>query len=59
MKIELGGSSMMLFIIFLILKLEHIINWSWWLVTIPLWLPLCIVIPIFLIAFYLFFYGRD
>ena len=26
-----------LFLIFLILKLTHVITWSWWLVTAPLW----------------------
>ena len=26
-----------LFIIFLILKLTNVIDWSWWLVTAPLW----------------------
>jgi hypothetical protein len=25
-----------LFYIFLVLKLTHVINWSWWVVTIPL-----------------------
>ncbi|MFW9924146.1 MAG: hypothetical protein ACFFDW_12750 [Candidatus Thorarchaeota archaeon] len=35
-----GGSSlpMLLFIIFLILKLTHVIDWSWWWVTSPLWI---------------------
>lgn len=28
-----------LFIVFLILKLTGTINWSWWAVTVPLWLP--------------------
>ena len=27
-----------LFVIFLILKLIHVINWSWWWVTAPLWI---------------------
>ena len=27
-----------LFVIFLILKLTKVIDWSWWLVTAPLWL---------------------
>ena len=31
-----------LFLIFLTLKLCHVINWSWWWVTAPLWIP-CIV----------------
>ena len=26
-----------LFIVFLVLKLTHVIDWSWWWVTAPLW----------------------
>jgi len=32
-----------LFFIFLVLKLTGQITWSWWLVTAPLWIPLCIL----------------
>ena len=35
-----------LFLIFLVLKLTGFINWSWWWVTAPLWLPLVFVIAI-------------
>lgn len=28
-----------LFVIFLILKLTSLIDWSWWWVTSPLWIP--------------------
>ena len=38
MKIELAGLPMMLFIVFLILKLCKVIAWSWWWVTSPLWI---------------------
>ena len=31
-----------LFLVFLVLKLLHLINWSWWFVTSPLWLPMLI-----------------
>jgi len=31
-----------LFIIFLILKLTGNIDWSWWWVTSPLWMPVCL-----------------
>lgn len=27
-----------LFLIFLVLKLTHVIDWSWWWVTAPLWI---------------------
>lgn len=40
-----------LFIVFLVLKLTHVIDWSWWWVTAPLWGPfgfalLCLVLYI-------------
>ena len=34
------GLGSVLFIIFLILKLTGNINWSWWWVTSPLWIPI-------------------
>lgn len=35
------GSSIVLnlFIVFTIFKLTNVINWSWWWVTSPLWIP--------------------
>jgi len=36
MKITLG-ISLLTFLTFLILKLTHVIHWSWWIITIPLW----------------------
>jgi hypothetical protein len=33
------GIGMILFIVFLVLKLTGVINWSWWWVTSPLWIP--------------------
>ena len=37
------GCGTVLFMIFLVLKLTHNIDWSWWLVTAPLWAPLAVV----------------
>tara|TARA_R110000772_G_scaffold17946_3_gene49932 strand:+ start:101078 stop:101275 length:198 start_codon:yes stop_codon:yes gene_type:complete len=31
-------SGMLIFLIFLVLKLTHVIDWSWWWVTSPLWI---------------------
>ncbi len=45
-----------LFLIFLILKLTGIIDWSWWWVTSPLWIPLVfgiLVLGVALLAAYL------
>ena len=38
-KTTSGSISFMglLFITFLVLKLTHVIDWSWWWVTVPLW----------------------
>jgi hypothetical protein len=36
--------DMILFLIFLVLKLTDNIDWSWWWVTSPLWLPWVFVI---------------
>ena len=33
-----------LFVVFLVLKLTGNIDWSWWWVTSPLWLPIAILI---------------
>jgi hypothetical protein len=40
-----------LFIIFLILKLTENIDWSWWWVTSPLWIPVCLFLGVFLLFF--------
>lgn len=40
------GLGTVLFIVFLILKLTGNIDWSWWWVTSPLWIPLLLAIAI-------------
>lgn len=48
-----GGSGLslpgVLFIIFLILKLTGNIDWSWWWVTSPLWIPILVFIGLVLV----------
>jgi len=48
-----GGASFfeLLFIVFLILKLTHVIDWSWWWVTAPLWIGAAIAIIAIVIIF--------
>ena len=45
----------LLAIVFITLKLTHVIDWSWWWVTAPLWGPvaalLCFVFVVFIVAF--------
>jgi len=38
-----------LLVLFIGLKLGHVIAWSWWWVLAPLWLPLLIVAAAFLV----------
>lgn len=38
------GLGTILFIVFLILKLTGSIDWSWWWVTSPLWIPVGLII---------------
>lgn len=47
-KLDGGGGSLLIFLIFLIFKLTGVINWSWWLVTSPLWIAPVVVILIIL-----------
>jgi len=48
------GLTGILFIVFLILKLTGNIDWSWWWVTSPLWIPVALALFVFLIVFLLF-----
>lgn len=34
----------LLFITLLVLKLTHVIDWSWWVITMPLWCPALIAL---------------
>ena len=37
------GIGTVLFLIFLVLKLTNYIDWSWWWITAPLWIPISII----------------
>lgn len=37
-------------IVFIILKLTHVIDWSWWWVLAPLWIPVAVVLGIIAIV---------
>jgi len=39
-----------LFLVFLVLKLVGTIDWSWWWVTAPIWIPCAIFLPIIAIG---------
>jgi hypothetical protein len=47
---------LVLFLVFLVLKLTNVIAWSWWWVTAPIWIPfavwaVCMLIVIVIEAF--------
>lgn len=44
------GIFMTMFLIFLVLKLTHNIDWSWWWVTAPIWIPFGIVLGFLFVA---------
>ena len=44
-KITIGSSFLdMLAVAFIVLKLIHVIDWSWWWVLSPIWIPLAIAL---------------
>jgi hypothetical protein len=46
------GIGTILFLIFMVLKLTNYIDWSWWWVTAPLWIPVIILGVVGLIAIF-------
>ena len=56
-----GGVSFLglLGILFIALKLTGYIAWSWWLVLLPLYLPLVIAVSLFAIGFGLIMIGYN
>lgn len=61
-NVSLPGLPTILFLIFLILKLTDNIDWSWWWVTAPLWIPASIfcavVVFILFIMLAIYIIGR-
>lgn len=53
--IEFGSINTILFTVFLILKLCHVIDWSWWWVTAPVWIPVCLLVLIGVIVLMVIF----
>lgn len=41
------------FLTFLVLKLTHVINWSWWWITVPLWGGLAIALVLLIVYIFL------
>lgn len=49
------GFAGLLTIVFIALKLTHVIAWSWWWVLSPLWIVIPILVGFFIIAFVVLF----
>ncbi len=49
--------SFLLNILFVVLKVSHVVAWSWWIVLLPLWLPAVVIIGLFIIFGVLFGIG--
>jgi len=51
-KIQVSGTGAtgleILLVLFIGLKLTGYINWSWWWVLSPIWIPMIIIIPLIL-----------
>lgn len=51
-SITIGGTGFfnLLFLVFLVLKLTKVIDWSWWWITAPLWGPIGVCVVLFIIG---------
>jgi len=45
------GIGTILFLIFMVLKLTNHIDWSWWWITSPLWIPVSLLILFLVIGY--------
>jgi phosphoglycerol transferase MdoB-like AlkP superfamily enzyme len=45
-----AGALSLLGVAFVVLKLTHVINWSWWWVTAPFWGGIALILVVMLIA---------
>lgn len=53
-NIQVGGSIFStLLVIFIVLKILNILQWSWWWVLSPLWIPLLLVFIFSLLSLFL------
>lgn len=52
------GFSGLLTILFVGLKLTHVINWSWWWVFAPMWVPALVGVLILLVVLAVFVLNR-
>jgi len=53
-----SGIPTILFVVFLVLKLTGEIDWSWWWVTSPLWIPIVAVLVLIAIVLVVYNIGK-
>ena len=46
----------LLTIVFVVLKLTNVINWSWWWVLSPIWIPISLAIIVFLLFLFVVYF---
>lgn len=51
-KVTNGGTGFcgLLTLVFIVLKLLDLINWSWWWVLAPVWIPFAVAIVIYIVT---------
>lgn len=52
-KISINISGFTLTLVFLILKLTHVIDWAWIWIFAPIWIPLGIVLTVLLLYYFI------
>ena len=53
------GFCSLLLIVFIVLKLVGTIDWSWWWVLSPFWIPACLSIVLFILLFLYSIFQRN
>ena len=52
------GFGGLLTIVFIVLKLTKVIDWSWWWVTCPLWIPVALFVVLVIIVLLIRIFAR-
>lgn len=50
-EVNAGPPLALLFVLLLCFKLTNQIDWSWWLVTAPLWFPFAFIVALIVVFF--------
>jgi hypothetical protein len=47
-----AGFADLLCLVFIVLKLTHVIDWSWWIILAPIWIQFILIIIILIFIFF-------